>query len=187
MARYGMAFDYKLCINCHACEVACKEENGILLGADKHRLWIQENEPVGDFYNLTRDKGGFLQHQCQQCENAPCLKACPNDAIYRDENGIIQLYESKCDLSLNCMDACPYDARYIDEKKQITDKCIFCSETRLARGETTTACQITCPAKVRIFGDLDDENSEISKILKQREYFTLKSEKNTKPKLFYLA
>jgi len=36
MARYGMALDYKNCINCKACESACKEENGILLGADYH-------------------------------------------------------------------------------------------------------------------------------------------------------
>ena len=43
MANYGMAFDYKLCINCHACEVACNEENGIDLGAKNHRLWIQED------------------------------------------------------------------------------------------------------------------------------------------------
>ena len=43
MANYGMAFDYQLCINCRASEVACKEENGIELGASAHRLWIQEN------------------------------------------------------------------------------------------------------------------------------------------------
>jgi Fe-S-cluster-containing dehydrogenase component len=187
MARYAMAFDYKLCINCKACEVACKEENGILLGADKHRLWIeQDGEVQGDFWNLDRLKATFMQMQCQQCEDAPCLKACPNDAIYMDDNGIIRLYEDKCDLSVECIKACPYDARYVDTTKKITDKCIFCADTRLARGETTTACQITCPAKLRYFGDLDDEHSEISQILKTREYFTLKPQEGTKPKLFYL-
>ncbi len=104
MARYAMAFDYKLCINCKACEVACKEENGILLGADKHRLWIeQDGEVQGDFWNLDRLKATFMQMQCQQCEDAPCLKACPNDAIYMDDNGIIRLYEDKCDLSVECI------------------------------------------------------------------------------------
>jgi Fe-S-cluster-containing dehydrogenase component len=187
MARYAMAFDYKLCINCKACEVACKEENGILLGADKHRLWIeQDGEVQGDFWNLDRLKATFMQMQCQQCEDAPCLKACANDAIYMDDNGIVRLYEDKCDLSVECIKACPYDARYVDTTKKITDKCIFCADTRLARGETTTACQITCPAKLRYFGDLDDEHSEISQILKTREYFTLKPQEGTKPKLFYL-
>ena len=187
MARYGMAFDYKLCINCHACEVACKEENGIDLGAKNHRLWIKEEASVeGDFWNLKRKKAEFIQMQCQECEDAPCLKACPNGAIYKDENGIVRLHKERCDLSRTCMSACPYDARYVDQRDKVTDKCIFCVDTRLSRGETTTACQITCPAKLRYFGDLDDPKSEISQVLKQREYFTLKPEAKTKPKLFYL-
>ena len=188
MANYGMAFDYNLCINCRACEVACKEENNIDLGAKNHRLWIQEeNEPSGDFWDLDRSKNYFIQLQCQECEDAPCLKACPNRAIYKDDNGIIRLHDEKCDLSLNCIKACPYNARYVDEKQKITDKCIFCADTRLAKGLDTTACQITCPAKVRIFGDLDDPKSEISQVLKTREHFQLHTHKKTKPKLYYLT
>lgn len=187
MANYGMAFDYKLCINCRACEVACKEENSIDLGAFNNRLWIEENGGIeGEFWDLDTKKLSFIQMQCQECQDAPCLKACPSDAIYIDENKIVRLHKEKCDLTLACMKACPYNARYIDTKNKITDKCIFCADTRLMRGETTTACQITCPAKLRYFGDLDDSESEISKILKSREFFTLKSELGTKPKLFYL-
>jgi len=186
MARYGMAFDYKLCINCRACEVACKEENGIELGASQHRLWIKGQDPEGDFWDLKTSEAFFMQMQCQECEEAPCLKACPHDAIYKDKNHIIRLYEEKCDLSLDCVKACPYDARYVDLNKKVTDKCIFCADTRLSRGETTTACQITCPSKLRFFGDLDDPKSEISQVLKSREYFQLKTEEGTKPKLFYL-
>jgi Fe-S-cluster-containing dehydrogenase component len=186
MANYGMAFDYKLCINCHACEVACKEENGVDLGAKNHRLWIQEDALVkGDFWDLDKSEVTFMQIQCQECQEAPCLKACPQEAIYVDENKIVRLHKEKCALTRACMTACPYDARYVDEKNQVTDKCIFCADTRLARGETTTACQITCPAKLRYFGDLDDPNSEISKVLKEKEHFTLKPEAGTKPKLFY--
>ena len=84
------------------------------------------------------------------------------------------------------MVACPYDARYIDERTMTVDKCTFCSDTRLARGLKTTACQATCPTKVRIFGDISDPTSEISEILKTREYFTLKASFGTEPKLFYL-
>jgi len=186
MANYGMAFDYKLCINCKACEVACKEENGIDLGASNHRLWIDTKEPDGDFWDLDISTTRFLPTQCQHCQDAPCLEVCPNGAIYIDKNGIVRLYDEKCDLSLDCIKACPYDARYVDVKKRITDKCLFCADTRLARGEVTTACQITCPSKVRIFGDLDNPDSEISQTLKKREYFTLKPEENTRPKLFYL-
>jgi Fe-S-cluster-containing dehydrogenase component len=186
MANYAMAFDYKLCINCHACEIACKEENGIDLGAREHRLWIVEDEIEGDYFNLDFSKSQFIQMQCQECQDPLCLKACPNNAIYIDNNGIVRIHKDLCDLSLHCMKACPYEARYINHKEKFTDKCIFCADTRLARGETTTACQITCPSKLRYFGDLDDENSQISQILKQRKHFTLKPEFETKPKLFYL-
>ncbi len=186
MARYAMAFDYKLCINCHACEVACKEENGILLGADHHRLWIDVTEPTGSFFDLQRNKNSFMPMQCQECEVAFCEIACPTDAIWYDKNGIVRTDADKCILCEYCMKACPYDARYINENRKFADKCIFCADTRLARGETTTACQITCPAKVRIFGDLDDPGSDISHALKSRSFFTIKSELGTKPKLFYL-
>jgi Fe-S-cluster-containing dehydrogenase component len=84
------------------------------------------------------------------------------------------------------MNACPYDARYVDDRTVTVDKCNFCTDTRLVRGEVTTACQNTCPTKVRLFGDLDDPNSEISQVLREREHKTLKAHLGTKPKLFYL-
>jgi len=186
MAQLAMAFDYELCINCKACVVACKEENGIELGADKHRLWIDSEDLTGDYYSLKRDRATFKPtQQCQQCTKPFCLPVCPVDAIDKDKNGIVTTDADKCILCLKCIDVCPYEARYVDTKRGFADKCIFCSDTRLARGETTTACQITCPAKVRIFGDLDDKNSEISQILKNREYTQIEYGGN-KPHLFYL-
>ncbi|WP_456449579.1 4Fe-4S dicluster domain-containing protein [Hydrogenimonas sp.] len=186
MARYGMAFDYTLCIDCGACETACKEENGIPLGAGQRRLWIETTEPEGDYYALVRDAATFMPRQCMQCEDAPCITACTQGAIWRDENGIVRTDPTLCTLLGHCFEACPYDARFIHTGKHYADHCIFCADTRLARGETTTACQITCPAKLRIFGDLDDPESEISRVLREREYFVLQPENGTRPKIFYL-
>jgi Fe-S-cluster-containing dehydrogenase component len=112
---------------------------------------------------------------------------CPTKATYYDENGVVRVDMEKCILCSYCMNACPYDARYVDDRSNTVDKCNFCSDTRLSRGEVTTACQATCPTKVRIFGDLDDPNSEISKVLRERDHFSLKSHLGTKPKLFYLT
>ena len=186
MARYGMALDYKNCINCKACEVACKEENGVELGAEKHRIWVGANNPNGQWPLLDIASAAFLPSQCQHCDNAPCQEVCPTHATYYDENHVVRVNSDKCILCSYCMNACPYDARYVDDRTMAVDKCTFCSDTRLARGETTTACQNTCPTKVRIFGDLDDPSSDISKVLKTREFFQLQMEKSTKPKLFYL-
>ncbi|SFV66947.1 Thiosulfate reductase electron transport protein phsB [hydrothermal vent metagenome] len=186
MARYGMALDYKNCINCRACEVACKEENGVELGAEKHRIWVGSNNPDGEWPNLSLSSAVFLPSQCQHCEEAPCQEVCPTNATYYNDDGIVLVDSDKCILCTYCMNACPYDARYVDERTMTVDKCTFCSDTRLARGETTTACQATCPTKVRTFGDLDDPNSEISQLLENREHFSLKAHLGTKPKLFYL-
>ena len=54
------------------------------------------------------------------------------------------------------------------------------------RSYPRSACQATCPTKVRTFGDLDDENSDIVKLLKTRRFFFQKESTGTLPKLFYL-
>ena len=94
--------------------------------------------------------------------------------------------KDKCILCKGCMEACPYDARFVDDKYVAVDKCTFCFDTRISKGETTTACQATCPTKVRLFGDLDDEKGELVQLLKKRKFFVLKESEGTVPKLFYL-
>jgi len=186
MARYGMALDYKSCINCRACESACKAENGVLPGRDNYRIWVGQKEIEGEFPNLSIASMTYHPSQCQHCDNAPCQQVCPTNATYYDENRVVRVNPEQCILCTYCINACPYDARYIDDRTVTVDKCNFCSDTRLAHGETTTACQATCPTKVRTFGDLDDPNSDISQLLEKREYKQIKEHLGTKPKLFYL-
>jgi len=50
----------------------------------------------------------------------------------------------------------------------------------------TTACQATCPTKVRLFGDLDDEEGELIEMLQRRKFYVLKESEGTVPKLFYM-
>jgi len=83
------------------------------------------------------------------------------------------------------MEACPYGARFIDETRHAVDKCTFCDGRIQEYG--TTACQATCPTKVRTFGDLDDPESDIVKVLENRKFFVLKENEGTLPKLFYLV
>jgi Fe-S-cluster-containing dehydrogenase component len=187
MATYAMALDYKNCINCKACEVACKKENGVQLGADNYRIWVGVKEEKGEFPNVSIASQTYYPSQCQQCSNAPCQSVCPTNATYYDENNVVRVDVNKCILCTYCMTACPYDARFVDSRTHTVDKCNFCQPTRLANGKTTTACQATCPTKVRTFGDLDDPKSDISQLLAKREHFTLKTHLGTKPKLFYLT
>jgi Fe-S-cluster-containing dehydrogenase component len=157
------------------------------MGADKHRIWVGVKEIEGEYPLLDIVSNSFQPSQCQHCEEAPCQEVCPTNATYYDDNGVVRVNSDQCILCSYCMVACPYDARYVDDRTMTVDKCNFCSDTRLDRGETTTACQNTCPTKVRTFGDLDDYDSEISELLRTREHFSLKENLGTKPKLYYLT
>lgn len=180
--NFAMVLDYQSCINCKACEVACKEENGVQLGADKQRIWVGENEST--VFGMPQIN--FYPSQCNHCLDAPCVDVCPTHASYFAEGGLVMANKDKCILCKGCMEACPYDARFVDDKAVAVDKCTFCYDTRISKGEFTTACQATCPTKVRLFGDLDDESGELVKILKHRKFFVLKESESTVPKLLYL-
>ena len=181
--NFAMALDYQNCINCKACEVACKEENGVQLGADKQRIWVGQTEET----IFGRPFVNFYPSQCNHCLDAPCVDVCPTNASHFAEGGLVMVDKEKCILCKGCMEACPYDARFVDDKQVAVDKCTFCYDTRISKGETTTACQATCPTKVRLFGDLDDENGELVQLLKSRKFFVLKESEGTVPKLFYLV
>ena len=178
--NYAMALDYQNCINCQACEVACKEENGVQLGADKQRIWvgIVEGTIFGKPYI------NIYPSQCNHCIDAPCVRVCPTNASHYAPGNIVKVNAKQCILCKGCLEACPYDARFIDDTRVVVDKCTFCAH-RIAE-TSTTACQATCPTKVRTFGDLDDENSDLVKLLKSRRFFFQKEESGTLPKLFYL-
>jgi Fe-S-cluster-containing dehydrogenase component len=180
--NFAMALDYQSCIDCKACEVACKEENGVQLGADKQRIWVSQVEK-----NIFGTPFiSFHPSQCNHCMDAPCVDVCPTGASYFALGGIVMTDKDSCILCKGCMEACPYDARFVDDTHVAVDKCTFCYDTRIVNGETTTACQATCPTKVRLFGDIDDEESDLIKLLKERKFYVLKEGEGTIPKLFYL-
>ena len=179
--NYAMALNYQNCINCKACETACKEENGVQLGADKQRIWVGINE--GTIFG--KPYINLYPSQCNHCIDAPCVSVCPTNASHFIDGGIVKVDPSKCILCKGCMEACPYDARFVDDTLVAVDKCTFCDHRIDEYG--TTACQATCPTKVRLFGDLDDEDSDIVALLKTKKFFFQKEKAGTLPKLFYIV
>jgi Fe-S-cluster-containing dehydrogenase component len=182
MANYAIALDYQNCINCKACEVACKQENNVQLGADKQRIWVGV---VEGGTTLTDMFMNFYPSQCNHCIDAPCVDVCPTGASHFAEGGIVKVDNDMCIVCKGCIEACPYNARFVDDTRQSVDKCTFCDHRIEDYG--TTACQATCPTKVRTFGDLDDENSTLVDLIKDREFFLLKEDEKTVPKLMYLV
>jgi Fe-S-cluster-containing dehydrogenase component len=205
MARYGMVIDLKRCYGCYSCVMACKQANCTPPGVFWSRVLRGE---MGEYPNSVRQALPVL---CMQCEEPDCMKVCPTGATYQSEDKIVRVDKEKCIGCKYCMMACPYGARYsvpeyksyfpeglpisdyekhcmkVWEEKRgngVATKCDFCIDRRAEGREP--ACVQSCPAKARVFGDLDDPESEISYLIKTKRGFVLRPEVGTEPKVYYL-
>jgi len=186
-----MVMDLDKCIGCNACTVACKAENGVALGGFRTRVLEKE---VNEYPDTERY---FLPMMCNHCKDAPCIPACLNKAIFQREDGLVDINKDKCKAFQLCIKACPYGAIYInpdaDPSPEVkdypsrviakADKCNFCQH-RIDVG-LEPACSNTCPPDARIFGDLEDENSKVYKIVRTGSLSGLLQEEGTRPQVFY--
>ena len=177
--RFGMVIDLRRCFGCHSCSVACKAQFDVPLGVWRSFVITTEK---GTYPNVKRQ---FLPVLCNHCENTPCLKGCPAKAIIRDGNGVVKQLEKECIGCGYCIQTCPYKMRFKHPVKKVASKCNFCAE-RVEQG-LVPSCVNTCNAKARIFGDFNDPNSEVSKLICQHPVNVLLPEQNTKPKVYYIG
>jgi Fe-S-cluster-containing dehydrogenase component len=177
--RYGFVIDQDRCIGCHACTVACKEENQVPVGV--FRTWVKYVEK-GEFPHTSRHFGVL---RCNHCDTAPCIEICPTGTLYRRTDGIVDFDNHRCIGCKACMQACPYDALYIDPNTDTAAKCHYCAHR--VEKNLEPACVIVCPTRAIIPGDLDDPSSQISRIIAQQKIAVRKPQKGTDPKLFYVG
>jgi Fe-S-cluster-containing dehydrogenase component/formate-dependent nitrite reductase membrane component NrfD len=177
--NYGFAIDLRKCIGCHACTIACKAEHQIPVGVN--RCWVKTVEK-GTFPNTQRF---FFPVLCNQCEDAPCVRICPTNALFKRRDEIVDLNPESCIGCRACMEACPYDQIFIDPNTHTAEKCNFCANR--VENKLLPACVSVCPTECRIFGDLDDPASEVARIVQREAFMLRKPEKGTGPKVFYLG
>lgn len=177
--RYGFVIDHRRCIGCHACTVACKEENRVPLGA--FRTWVKYVEK-GTWPDTRRY---FSVLRCNHCDAAPCVTICPTVALYRRADGIVDLDGERCIGCKSCMQACPYDALYIDPDTSTAAKCHYCAH-RVEVG-LEPACVVVCPEQAIVAGDLDDPRSRIARLVAREQVEVRKPEQGTRPKVFYVG
>jgi tetrathionate reductase subunit B len=177
--RYGMLIDTRKCVGCHACSVSCRSENNVPMG--KHRSWVEYIEK-GTFPDVSLN---FLPRLCNQCSEPQCVSVCPANATYIRDDGIVVIDPDTCIGCKYCIQACPYDARFLNPETGAADKCDFCVD-RLAQG-MEPACVASCFNKARIFGDLNDPDSGISRMIASNAVSVLRPEMGTKPNVFYIG
>jgi Fe-S-cluster-containing dehydrogenase component len=179
MARLAMAIDTRKCVGCMDCVVACRTENDVPEGCN--RDWIAQDL-----------RGGFPTPQleirserCNHCDNPPCVHCCPTGASHvHERGGIVLVTADRCIGCKACMSACPYDARFV-HPDGYADKCTFCVH-RVERA-LDPACVAVCPTRCMTFGDADDPQSELSRLLRSRKHHAVMPEAGTDPCIFYLT
>ena len=179
MARYGMLINTKKCVGCYACRVGCQMING--LDSDKAFIHYEELE-TGSYPSVYAET---VPVQCMHCEDAPCQSVCPTGATYTTDSGVVLVEEGKCIGCKYCMAACPYQVRVRNEETGAVDKCRFCTVSAEVTGTKMCSCVEACLTGARIFGDLDDPESEISKAIVAEGAQPISGDL-TKVKVFYV-
>ena len=172
MTRHTMAIDLDSCIGCHSCAVVCKQENNVGLGTFYSKVLTVG--PSGTYPDLEMY---YLPVACQHCENPQCVSVCPTGASYKRDDGIVLVDHSKCVGCQYCVMACPYGVRTYGDVKTFREADGF----KLAGGNGTVitvkpkgflvddgkepACVRHCPGQARVFGDADDPESKVSKLV----------------------
>lgn len=178
MTRYGMLINTKKCVGCYTCVSACQRQNK--LKPEQQFIRFEEQE-TGVAPNLHVET---VPLQCMHCEDAPCAAVCPTGAAHMGADGIVAVDEGRCIGCKYCMAACPYQVRVVDEETGTVDKCRFCTVSVL-HGDTMCTCVEACLTNARMFGDLDDPNSEISQEIARTNAQPIAGDL-TKSKVFYV-
>jgi len=212
--RWGFVVDTTRCIGCGLCVMACKQENNVPDDEEHTRTWIERHvvhadggltvqSPEAGINGFTAegaariDPGAtaayFVPRLCMQCEDSPCTGVCPVGATYRTPDGVILVDADRCIGCGYCLLACPYGARYLvpaggrtpQGVAGVADKCTFCYH-RIVRGEQP-ACVEVCPVQARLFGDLEDPDSVVSRIIGSGITTVMRPEQETHPRVHYIG
>ncbi|MFC1823661.1 4Fe-4S dicluster domain-containing protein [Thermodesulfobacteriota bacterium] len=149
MTQKNIVVDIKYCIGCWACEMACKQENNVPVGIKWINVIKVGPKMVGD--RLMMD---FIPMRCRHCSKAPCIEACPEDAITKRSDGIVLIDRESCIGCLNCAEVCPFKAIQFNEQTGTVEKCTLCVH-RIDTG-LEPACVLACPSKCIHFGAINE-------------------------------
>lgn len=204
MTHYAMVIDQSRCLGCHTCSVACKTINNL-----PKTIWYNSVSTIGgntmeaasgEYPNLQMS---YLPKACQHCIAPACVEVCPTGASVVNADGIVEIDAETCIGCKTCISACPYEVRVLIEDEPAyyveqglgddmapahlsgkVEKCNFCYQ-RIATGGIP-ACMDLCPTRARYWGDLDDAESDISKLLAKRNSTRLLEDQGTEPSVYYL-
>jgi Fe-S-cluster-containing dehydrogenase component len=180
MTRYGMVVKTDRCNGCYNCVIACKDEYVgneyppySLPQPDTGQFWMQMKEKERGQYPYVV-KVAYTPTPCMGCKDAPCIKAATDGSVYTRGDGVVIIDPVKAKGQRQLVDSCPYGVIFWNEELNVAQKCTFCAH-RIEKG-MIPRCAEACPTDAILFGDLDDPNSEASKLLAAGKTETMRSE-----------
>ncbi|HJM63349.1 MAG: hypothetical protein CMN05_01530 [Roseibacillus sp.] len=199
---YAYVIRIDRCNGSGACVRACSAENNVPEGL--FRTWIERYVKTGEGIYVDSPNGGmngfaevkdnfkeealsswFVPKLCNHCRNPPCVQVCPVGATFASEEGFVLIDDKHCIGCAACVHGCPYGSRFMNHETGVADKCTWCYH-RVKRGQQP-ACVEACPTGARLFGDLNDPESEVTKLFAEDEWLVLKPEMHTESYCFYVG
>jgi Fe-S-cluster-containing dehydrogenase component len=187
MKKWHMIIDVEKCHDCNNCFLSCKDE---YTGND----WLGYSMPQPDhghrWMNIIRKERGqypivdvaYLPVPCMHCDNAPCIKATKDGAVYKRADGIVIIDPDKAKGQKNIVDSCPYGTIWWNEENNVPQKCTFCAHL-LDEGWKEPRCVQACPTGALSVRYVED--SEMQGIIKAEELETYLPEYKTNPRVYY--
>ncbi|MCD7791963.1 MAG: 4Fe-4S binding protein [Oscillospiraceae bacterium] len=175
--------DVAKCTGCYNCQLACKTEHA-------ENDWMPYTKPqpkTGHFWCKLEEhvRGSrpkldiyYLSRHCNHCENPSCIPACPEHAITKRPDGLVEIDQEKCSGCRECLAACPYEAIYFNDECGVAQKCTGCAHL-LDNTDLIPRCVDACPTGTIKFG----EKEELMDDIEGAE--TLMPETGCRPQVYY--
>jgi carbon-monoxide dehydrogenase iron sulfur subunit len=139
----------EVCIGCHLCEVYCQLRHA--QSTDLIKAFKRESpRPLP---RLRVEERGVVSFsvRCQQCDEAPCVQACPTGALTRDPViSLVEVDEERCIGCWTCLLVCPLGALRQDAKQRMVVKCDLC------QGDEVPVCVANCPNEALVYVEVPD-------------------------------
>lgn len=188
MKKYCFVIDVAKCENCNNCFLSCKDEH---CGNDWQGYSASQPLHGQRWMNISRKERGrfplidvaYLPKPCMHCDDAPCIKASKDGAVYKREDGIVIINPSKARGQQAIVAACPYGAIWWNEDSQLPQKCTLCAHL-LDQGWKQPRCVQVCPTGALTILSLTDDELNAAIISEKLEILEADRVK-TKPRVYY--
>lgn len=141
MAKRLSVLDAERCVGCQVCMFACSRRFGVA-GLEGSAIWVKSAGGI---------RKGFAVVVCRACDNPPCVKVCPTDALTMKEGGGAKLHPELCVGCHNCENACPFGAILWNEKQNKPHLCVYCGY-----------CADYCPCDVLALEEIHRDTNELA-------------------------